>query len=112
MFAGGGPGEVGEYYRSVYRDPAAIHAMCEDYRASANMDLEIDKADLDAGKKITCPLHVLWGENAAMGRMYDVLGIWRMEATAARGKAMPGGHSFHSEYPAETYAEPKTFLKS
>jgi haloacetate dehalogenase len=76
------------------------------------MDLEIDKTDLDAGKKIACPLNVLWAGNAAMGRMYDVLGIWRMEATAARGKAMPGGHSFHSEYPAETYAEPKTFLKS
>jgi haloacetate dehalogenase len=68
MFAGGGPGEVGEYYRSVYRDPAAIHAMCEDYRASANMDLEIDKADLDAGKKIASPLNVLWGGERRHGQ--------------------------------------------
>lgn len=110
MFAGGGPGEVGEEYRRIYQDPAAIHAMCEDYRASANMDMAIDKADIAAGKTIDCPLDVLWGDNAAMGRLYDVLDIWRLEATNAEGRAMPGGHSFQTESPAETAVELRRFL--
>jgi haloacetate dehalogenase len=112
MFTGGGPGEVGQAYAAIYQDPAAIHAMCEDYRASAGMDLGIDKTDLDAGRKIECPLNVLWGDNAAMGRQYDVLGIWQQEATRAEGKAMPGGHSFHAENPAETWTELRRFLAS
>lgn len=110
MFIGGGPGEIGASWSDVYKDPAAIHAMCEDYRASAGMDLEIDAADLAAGKRITCPLNVLWGDRAAMGRQYDVLGIWQMEATRAEGKAMPGGHSFQMDSPAETAAELLRFL--
>lgn len=51
MFIGGGPGEVGAAHTAVYQDPAAIHAMCEDYRASAGMDIGIDEADIAAGKK-------------------------------------------------------------
>ena len=110
MFAGGGSGEVGDEYRRIYEDPAAIHAMCEDYRASANMDMDIDKADIAAGKTIDCPLNVLWGDSAAMGRLYDVLGIWQMEATSAQGRAMPGGHTFQAENPEPTYEELKRFL--
>lgn len=110
QYIGGGPGEIGEAFSRVYKDPAAIHAMCEDYRASANMDLEIDKKDLDAGKKIECPLNVLWGDTAAMGKQYDVKGIWEMEATQVEGKAMPGGHNFLMENPGPTYTELKRFL--
>lgn len=110
MFAGGGSGEVGDEYRRIYEDPAAIHAMCEDYRASANMDMDIDKADIAAGKTIDCPLNVLWGDSASMGRLYDVLGIWQMEATNAVGRAMPGGHSFHAQNPAQTITELRRFL--
>jgi len=112
MFAGGGSGEVGDEYRRIYEDPAAIHAMCEDYRASANMDMDIDKADIAAGKTIDCPLNVLWGDSASMGRLYDVLGIWQMEATKAEGRAMPGGHSFHAQNPASTTAELRRFLNT
>ena len=110
MFAGGGRGEVGAEYRRIYEDPAAIHAMCEDYRASANMDMDLDKADIAAGKTIDCPVDVLWGDSAAMGRLYDVLGIWQGEATRAEGRAMPGGHSFQTENPGPTYTELKRFL--
>jgi haloacetate dehalogenase len=112
MFAGGGPGEIGAAYRRVYEDPAAIHAMCEDYRASAGMDIDIDEADIAAGRKIECPLNVLWGDNAAMGRQFDVLGIWQMEATRAEGRAIPGGHSFHTENPQPTYQELKRFINA
>jgi haloacetate dehalogenase len=112
MFAGGGPGEIGAAWRKVYADPAAIHAMCEDYRASAGMDLGIDKTDLEAGKKIECPLNVLWGDSAAMGMQYDIPAIWRMEATRVEGKAMPGGHSFHFENPEPAYLELRRFLQA
>lgn len=110
MFVSGGSGEVADEYRRIYQDPAAIHAMCEDYRASAYMDMEIDKADIAAGKTIDCPLNVLWGDSAPMGRQFDVLGIWQMEATQAEGKAMPGGHTFQAENPEQTYDELRRFL--
>lgn len=110
MFIGGGPGEVGAAYAEVYKDPAAIHAMVEDYRAAANIDIEHDEADIAAGKKIECPLNTLWGDNAAMGRQYDVLEIWKMEGTRVEGKAMPGGHSFQVDSPEATAAELRRFL--
>jgi haloacetate dehalogenase len=112
QYIGGGPGEIGQSIARVYKDPAAIHAMCEDYRASAGMDIGIDEADIAAGKKIDCPLNVLWGDNAAMGRQYDVLGIWKMEATNVEGKAMPGGHNFLMENPDPTYTELHRFITS
>lgn len=98
--------------QSVYEDPAAIHAMCEDYRASATIDIQNDEADIAAKNFIRCPLRVLWGAEAPMGRLYDVLGIWQMEATNATGRAMPGGHSFHAQHPQETYTELKAFLEA
>lgn len=112
MFVGNGSGEIGEEYRRIYTDPAAVHAMCEDYRASANMDMDIDKADIAAGKTIDCPLNVLWGDAAPIGRLHDVLGIWQMEATRAEGKSMPGGHTFQEENPEQTYDELRRFLNA
>ena len=64
------------------------------------------------GKKIECPLNVLWGDRAAMGRQYDVLGIWQAEGTRVEGKAMPGGHSFQVDSPVETAAELRRFFAS
>ncbi|MGH9204410.1 MAG: alpha/beta fold hydrolase, partial [Vicinamibacterales bacterium] len=73
-----------EYLRTM-RDPATIHAMCEDYRASASIDLGYDEADQN--KKIACPLRVLWAEKGAMGRLYDVLGVWKEHGTKVTGRA-------------------------
>ncbi|MGV3591947.1 MAG: alpha/beta hydrolase, partial [Gammaproteobacteria bacterium] len=87
-----------------------IHAMCEDYRAAAGIDIEHDEADIAAGKKIECPVNVLWGDRAAMGRQYDVLGIWRMEGSRIEGRAMPGGHSFQVDSPVETATELRRFV--
>jgi haloacetate dehalogenase len=100
-----------EYLRTSSR-PANIHAMCEDYRASASIDLKNDAADQAAGKKITCPLLVLWGERGPMGRIYDVLGIWKQyEGTNVSGRAMPSGHNVQEQAPQETLREIRTFLK-
>src|SRR6185312_9685768 len=51
-----------EHYLAPFRDPARVHAMCEDYRAGAYADYDIDKADLHTGKKITIPMLALWGD--------------------------------------------------
>jgi len=55
---------------------------------------------------------VLWAEQVAMGRLYDVLATWQMRGTKVSGKAMPGGHSFHETHPQETLAELLPFLAS
>ncbi len=99
---------VAAEYERTFKDPATIHAMCEDYRASASIDLALDEADRN--KKITCPLLVLWAEQGAMGQLYDVLSIWQARGTRVTGKAMPGGHSFHETHPRETLAQLLPFL--
>ena len=97
-----------EYLR-VRRDPANIHGMCEDYRASASIDLEHDRADLD--KKIGCPLLALWGAKAPIGRLYDVLGIWRERATSTTGRSIAAGHNLHEDAPDAVAAELRAFLR-
>jgi len=98
-----------EYFR-VASDPAAIHAMCEDYRAGASIDLKHDQADLN--KKIPCPLLALWGEKGPMGRLYDVLSIWKERGTNVSGKGLPGGHNLQEEVPDHVLSEVQTFLHS
>jgi haloacetate dehalogenase len=93
-------------------DPTMLHGMCEDYRASASVDLKIDEADMKAGKKIKSPLLTLWAANGAMGKLYDVLKIWKLEGTHVSGKAMPGNHSLQESAPKETLAELQAFLKA
>jgi haloacetate dehalogenase len=97
-----------EYLR-LRRDAANIHAMCEDYRAAASIDLDHDKADLD--KKVACPQLVLWGANAPMGRLYDVLAIWRERAATVSGRSLPTGHNLQEDAPALVAAEVRAFLK-
>jgi haloacetate dehalogenase len=87
-----------------------IHAMCEDYRAAASIDLVHDKADLD--KKITCPLSTLWGERGPMGRLYDVLAIWKERGTKVTGKGLPGGHNLMIDTPQQVVDEVRALLKT
>ena len=89
--------DVQKEYGRVMTDPATIHAMCEDYRASASIDLTHDAADLD--KTIACPLRVLWAEKGAMGRLYDVMAIWRERGTRVSGRPLPGGHNLQEDVP-------------
>jgi haloacetate dehalogenase len=98
-----------EYLRT--RTPEANHAMCEDYRASASIDLGYDEADMKAGKKIQCPLLTLWAAAGAMGKLYDVLKIWKEEGVNVSGKGLPGNHSLQESAPKETLAELQGFLK-
>jgi len=88
------------------------HCMCEDYRASASVDLKIDAADIKAGKKITCPLLALWAGRGLYPRLFDdVLAIWKEEGTKVSGKAIDGSHNLQESAPKETLAELQAFLK-
>jgi haloacetate dehalogenase len=87
-----------------------IHAMCEDYRAAASIDLKHDEADLQ--KKVACPLLTLWGERGAMGRLYDVLAIWRDRGTMVSGRGLPAGHSLQEDAPKEVIADLTAFLRA
>ena len=79
---------MNEYVR-VFSNVAAIHASCEDFRAAADIDLEMDNADDEAGKKIECPLHVLWGAKGTVGSLWDVLAVWREKCAASvTGKSL------------------------
>jgi haloacetate dehalogenase len=100
-----------EYLRNT-TNPLCIHGMCEDYRASASIDLEIDAADIKAGKKIQCPLLTLWAANGAMGKLYDVLAIWKDEGVNVTGKGLPGNHSLQESAPKETLEEIQKFLRA
>ena len=97
-----------EYLRTS-SDPANIHAMCEDYRAGASIDMTHDEADMQ--KKIACPLLVLWGEKGAMHDLYDVMAIWRERAPKAFGKSLPAGHNLQEDVPDMVLAEIQGLLK-
>jgi haloacetate dehalogenase len=97
-----------EYLR-VRRDPSNIHGMCEDYRAAASIDLEHDRADLET--RIACPVLALWGAKAPMGRLYDVLNIWRERATIVSGRSIPAGHNLQEDAPEMVAAELRAFLR-
>ncbi len=96
-------------YVRCFSDPATLHAMCEDYRAAASVDLEHDRADL--ADKVRCPVLALWGEHGAMQPLYDVLATWRERASDVRGKALPGGHWLPEELPDLVLAELLAFLR-
>ena len=98
--------EVQREYLRTMTDPVTIHAMCEDYRASASIDLKYDEADQQ--KKIACPLQVLWAEKGAMGQLYDVLAIWKARGT----KPLPGGHNLQEDVPDLVFAEIQALLKA
>ncbi|EYS91686.1 alpha/beta hydrolase [Cupriavidus sp. SK-4] len=88
-------------YTAAMRDPARVHAMCEDYRAAATIDLEHDRADREAGRRLALPLRVLWGEHGVVARCFEPLALWQEVATDISGQALPCGH-----YIPEEAAEP------
>jgi haloacetate dehalogenase len=103
--------EVQKEYLRTSSTMENIHAMCEDYRASASIDLERDNADFKEGKKVQCPLLALWAASGSMGKLYDVLKIWKDEGVNVSGKGLPGNHSLQESAPKETLAELQAFLK-
>ena len=98
-----------EYLR-CYLDPATRHAICEDYRAAATIDLDHDRADPE--RRIEVPLLALWGARGTVGHLYDVLETWREKARDVRGRGLDCGHSPQEEVPEETLRELLDFLEA
>jgi haloacetate dehalogenase len=100
-----GPKIRAEYTES-YRDPARVHAICEEYRAAATLDIEHDKKDLQDSRRIKSPMLHLWAIGGPLDSFYEQqggpLGIWRKWADNLQGQSIKGGHFFPEENPAET----------
>lgn len=99
-----------EYLRCLKLPGAAI-AICEDYRASAGLDLEHDQADIDAGNKLKCPLLALWGEKGTVGRCFSPLHEWQKVALNVEGNALASGHYIAEEIPELLLEYTLDFLK-
>ena len=84
-------------YRVAWNDPEMMRASCDDYRAAARIDLDHDRKDIDT--KVTCPTLILYGENGAMARLFDVPNTWQEKCTHLQSQAIPGGHFFIDEHP-------------
>ncbi len=102
------PEAMAEYIR-CFKNPATIHASCEDYRAAASIDLKHDAEDLH--RKLECPLHVLWGAKGFIHRTYNVLDVWREYAVEVTGKPLDCGHYLAEEAAKEVCAEFLVFFK-
>lgn len=106
--------EILDEYVSTFRDPARVHGICEEYRAGATIDVEHDRADKEAGKRIECPMLHLWAQRGPLDTFYardgGPLGIWRQWAPHAHGEAVKGGHFFPEENPNDTAMIVKQFL--
>jgi haloacetate dehalogenase len=108
--------EILEEYVSTYRDPTRVHGICEEYRAAASIDVEHDRADKEASKRIECPMLHLWAESGPLDTLYakdgGPLGIWRQWAPQAQGQTLKGGHFFPEENPDDTAVLVKQFLSA
>jgi haloacetate dehalogenase len=106
--------EIRAEYTETYRDPARVHAICEEYRAAAGIDIAHDKKDREESRRITCPMLHLWSAGGPLDTFYEkdggALGIWRKWADNVQGQAMAGGHFFPEENPNETTSILAKFL--
>ena len=106
--------EAYEDYRAAIHDPATVHAMCEDYRAGLGVDRAHDDADRRAGRRVTCPVQVLWATRDDMADLYgDVLAVWRdWTARPPSGGPVESGHHIAEDAPAALAAALRAFWES
>ncbi|MDB5886566.1 MAG: alpha/beta hydrolase fold protein [Polaromonas sp.] len=104
------PAALAEYERCA-QIPGTSLSICEDYRASATIDLVHDQADVTAGLQLAQPLRVLWGEHGTVGSCFDVLRLWRERALNVSGASLPCGHYMAEEAPALLLSEAFQFFK-
>jgi haloacetate dehalogenase len=93
-------------YRELLDDPSTVEAICEDYRAGATIDRDHDDADRAAGRRIDCPVLVLWAARGALPRFYpDVLDVWRPWAEHVAGRGLDATHFLVEDQPEEVAKE-------
>ena len=101
---------LAEYIRCC--TPENIHGVCEDYRAAIGVDFEMDARDLEAGRRVECPVLVLWGEKSHVERSFEPVEAWsHYAADIAGARRLPCGHYPAEQAPEETCAELVGFLK-
>lgn len=100
---------LAEYQRCLAL-PGAAHGLCEDYRASASIDLVHDQEDLAQGRRLQMPLLVLWGEHGVVQRCFQPLHEWQQVATQVSGQALPCGHYIAEEAPEALLAQVLPFF--
>ena len=103
--------EVMEDYIRCFRDLGTIAGSCADFRSGLTVDLVHDDESFDAGRKVECPMLVLWGTQGLVGPGYDPVGIWQQYATDVRGHAVPTGHFVPEEAPDLVTAALRDFLE-
>lgn len=90
-----------------------LHAVCEDYRAGATLDFEMDEADLKAGRKIQCPTLVTWGAKSHTDKWFDARTAWPIyAANIKKFVPLPCGHYPAEQVPDLVYGELTEFLKT
>ncbi len=99
-----------EEYKRCLQLPGTATGICEDYRASASIDLEHDKDDIKAGRKVTCPILVLWGKDGAIEKCFNALEEWNKVAINVKGEAMDCGHYIPEEAPELLMQYTREFL--
>ncbi|MFK7792870.1 MAG: alpha/beta fold hydrolase [Devosiaceae bacterium] len=87
-------------YRASWHNPQMVHASCSDYRAASTIDSAHDAADSDV--KVTCPTLVLYGGDGVMAERFDMAALWQAKCEDVTSVAIPGGHFFVDQHPAET----------
>jgi haloacetate dehalogenase len=95
------PADVRAAYLAACRTPEAVHAICEDYRASATVDLEHDSADRQAGRRIGVPVLAMWQDPGGIDLPFDPAQVWSSWAADLRTRVLPGGHFLPEDCPAE-----------
>ncbi len=94
-------------YLRCFRKESVIRATCADYRAGATVDVDDDEADRKPGRRIACPLLVLWGKGHS-----DMMPVWRRWAVDVRGEPLPCGHFLAEEAPEDVLKRMLPFLSS
>lgn len=97
-------------YREAFRNPEVIHATCEDYRAGATLDHQHDTQDREKGRRITCPVLALWGNERGRGRRPQFLEVWKPWADDVSGGGLDCGHFLPEEAPDAVLARLQPFL--
>ncbi|MCI5070499.1 MAG: alpha/beta hydrolase [Acidovorax sp.] len=105
------PAALAEYER-CFCQPEAIHTACEDYRASASIDLDHDRESRARGDKIACDTLVLWGAHGVVHRLFDPLALWQAQcAGVVTGQAVPAGHFIPEQLPGDTADALRHFMR-
>lgn len=105
--------ECFEKYVGNLSDADTVHAMCQDYRAAATLDLEEQRADLREGRKIKCPLRVLWGNAGVVEKLFDAVEEWKKvteDGVKVEGWAVKSGHYIPEQAPEEVVKAVREFF--